>query len=129
LQGEILLAENQPAQAETAFLAAAGEYPNSFSHMGLARVYQVQQRWEIAAQEWEKVLGAQGEILENEFPPDLVFAHLELARAYRTMNDRNRALSHYQDLLRLLQDADNLPTFRQAKGEAAQFTSEIKTSQ
>ena len=121
LQGEILLAENKPAQAEAAFLAAAGEYPNSLSHMGLARVYQVQQRWEIAAQEWEKVLGAQGEILENEFPPDLVFAHLELARAYRTLNDRNRALSHYKDLLRLLQDADDLPTFRQAKGEAEQF--------
>jgi serine/threonine protein kinase/tetratricopeptide (TPR) repeat protein len=127
LQGEILLAENKPEQAETAFLAAAAEYPNSLSHIGLARAYQSQQRWEIAAQEWEKVLGAQGEILQNEFPPDLLFAHLELARAYRTLKDRDRALSHYRDFLRLLQHADDLPVFRHAKGEAEQFASETKT--
>ncbi len=127
LQGEILLAKNQLQQAETAFLAAAGEYPNSLSHIGLAHVYQSQQRWEIAAQEWEKVLGAQGEILKNEFPPDLLFAHLELARAYRTMKDRDRALSHYKDFLRLLQHADDLPVFRYAKREAEQFASETKT--
>ena len=127
LQGEILLAKNQLQQAETAFLAAAGEYPNSLSHIGLAHIYQSQQRWEIAAQEWEKVLGAQGEILKNEFPPDLLFAHLELARAYRTMKDRDRALSHYKDFLRLLQHADDLPVFRYAKREAEQFASETKT--
>jgi hypothetical protein len=43
------------------------------------------------------------------------------------MNDRKRALVHYKDLLRLLQDADNLPIFRQAKGEAEQFASGNKT--
>jgi tetratricopeptide (TPR) repeat protein len=127
LQGEILLAKNQLPQAETAFLAAAGEYPNSLSHIGLAHVYQSQQRWEIAAQEWEKVLGAQGEILENDFPPDVLFAHLELARAYRTMKDRDRALSHYKDFLRLLQHADDLPVFLHAKREAEQFASQTKT--
>jgi eukaryotic-like serine/threonine-protein kinase len=126
LQGEILLAENKPEQAEAAFLAAAGKYPNSLSHIGLAHAYEGQQRWEMAAQEWEKVLGAQGEILENDFPPDLLVAHLELARAYRTMKNRSRALSHYQDFLRLWQHADDLPMLRQAKREAEQLTSETK---
>jgi tetratricopeptide (TPR) repeat protein len=126
LRGEILLAENKPEQAETAFLAAGVEYPSSLSHIGLAHVYQAQQRWEIAAREWEKILGAQGEILENEFPTDLLFAHLELARASRKMKDRSGALSRYKDFLRLLRHADDLPIFQQAKREAEQFASETK---
>ena len=123
LQGEILLAENQPEEAETAFLAAD---PHSRSHNGLAHVYQARKRWDAAAEEWKKVLEAQGAILHHEFPPDLFFAHLELARAYRTMKDRDRALSHYQDVLRLLQNADDIPLFNQAKREAEQFGSETK---
>jgi tetratricopeptide (TPR) repeat protein len=123
LQGEILLAENQPEEAGTAFLAAD---PHSRSHNGLAHVYQARKRWDAAAEEWKKVLEAEGAILHHEFPPDLFFAHLELARAYRTMKDRDRALSHYQDVLRLLQNADDIPLFNQAKREAEQFGSETK---
>jgi serine/threonine protein kinase/tetratricopeptide (TPR) repeat protein len=123
LQGEILIAENKPAQAETAFLAPD---PRSRSHIGLARMYQAQQRLDSAAQEWEKILAARGEILQNEFPPDLLFAHLQLARAYHTLGDRDRALLHYQALLRLLQNADHIPIFDQARLEAEQFASQTK---
>jgi eukaryotic-like serine/threonine-protein kinase len=121
LQGEIFLAGNQPEQAETAFLAAD---PYFRSHIGLAHVYQARQRLDAAAQEWEKVLASTGEILHGDFAPDLLFAHLGLARAYRAMNERDRALVHYQDLLRLLQNADEIPVFNQARREAEEFASE-----
>jgi tetratricopeptide (TPR) repeat protein len=123
LQGEILLAENKPAEAERAFLEPD---PRFRSHIGLAHAYQAQQRWDAAAQEWEKVLSATGEILRSDFPPDLLLAHLQLARAYHTLGDPDRALSHYQELLRLLRNADDIPIFHQAKREAEQFASEIK---
>jgi eukaryotic-like serine/threonine-protein kinase len=123
LQGEILLAENKPAEAETAFLAPD---PRFSSHTGLARVYEAQQHWNAAIEEWQKVLGMRGEILQNEFAPDLFYAHLQLARAYRTINDRDDALVHYQHLLRLLQNADEIPLFNQARREAEQYTSGVR---
>jgi serine/threonine protein kinase/tetratricopeptide (TPR) repeat protein len=121
LQGEILLAENKPAEAEIAFLAPD---PRFRSHIGLGHVYQTQGRWDAAADEWNKVLDARGDILRYGFPPDLFFAHLQLARAYRAMNNRDSALAQYNELLRLLQNADDVPTFRQAKQEAEQFASQ-----
>jgi tetratricopeptide (TPR) repeat protein len=123
LQGEILLARKQPEQAETAFLAAD---PYFRSHIGLAHVYQARQRWDAAAQEWEKVLAGTGEILHGDFAPDLLFAHLGLARAYRNMNERGRALAQYQELLRLLQNGDEIPVFDQARREAQEFASEAR---
>jgi serine/threonine protein kinase/Tfp pilus assembly protein PilF/TolB-like protein len=119
LRGEILLATNHPELAETAFLAAG-------SHIGLARVYKAQKRWDASAKELETVLKARGAILQNEFPPDLFFAQLDLARSYRNIGDRERALSEYQNLVRLLENADDIPVFNQARSEAEQFGSEIK---
>jgi serine/threonine protein kinase/Tfp pilus assembly protein PilF len=119
LRGEILLATKQPEDAETAFLAAG-------SHIGLARVYKTQKRWDAAAKELEKVLEARGAILQNEFPPDLFFAQLDLARSYRNIGDRERALSQYKNLFRLLENADDIPAFSQARREAEQFGSETK---
>ena len=69
---------------------------------------------------------ARGAILQNEFPPDLFFAQLDLARSYRNIGDRERALSEYQNLVRLLENADDIPVFNQARSEAEQFGSEIK---
>jgi serine/threonine protein kinase/tetratricopeptide (TPR) repeat protein len=121
LEGEIFLAEHRPEQAEKAFLAAD---PRARSHIGLGHAYEGLQRWDVAIQEWQQFLGMQGEILHHEFPPDLFVAHLQLARAYRAINDSNHALVHYQQLLRLLQNADDIPLFSQAKREAQQFAFE-----
>jgi tetratricopeptide (TPR) repeat protein len=120
LEGEIFLADRQPQQAETAFLAAD---PPFRSYIGLARVYQAQQRWADEVRQWENVLAAKGDILHHEFPLDVLTAHLELARAYRALKDQNRALSHYQEVVRLLRNADDIPSFREAKREAEQFAS------
>ena len=121
LEGEIFLAEKRPEEAQTAFLAAD---PRARSHVGLARAYQVLQREDAAVEEWKKVLDERGAILRYGFPPDLFIAHLELARAYRTLRDWHHALSEYQELIRLLQNADGAPIFQQAKREAGQFVSE-----
>jgi len=126
LEGEIFLAEKKVKQAEAAFLAAAAEYPQVFSHIGLARTYEAQRRWDFAAGDWEAVLRARGEILQNGFPPDLVLAHLELARAYRNLGDRDRARTHYDEVLRLWQRAEGLSWFREARREAQELTLESK---
>ena len=68
----------------------------------------------------------QGDVLHHEFPPDLFLAHLQLARAYRAINDRNDAFVHYQHLIRMLQNADDIPVYNLTKREAAQFGSEVK---
>ena len=117
LEGEIWLAAARPEEAESSFATAAQRYPESFSHAGLARVYQAQKRWALAAQEWEQVLHRKGEILQYGYPPDLVFAHLQLARAYGQLNNRDLARSHYEEILRMWQNADALPLVRDARRE------------
>jgi eukaryotic-like serine/threonine-protein kinase len=124
LQGEILLAEKQPATAESAFLTATTNYPANFSHIGLARTYQTEQRWALAVAEWERVSHAIGEILRNEFPPDLVLAHLELARALREIGDHDRARTQYNEFLRLWRNADDLRVRHQGENELQQLISE-----
>ena len=128
LEGEILLAEARPQQAEIAFSISAPSFAPYLSSTGLARAYQAEGRWDLAASQWEKVLGEQGEILQNGFPPDLVIAHLELARAYRQMNNPNLARKHYEEVLRLWQHADELTLLRDAQRELKELTPEAGPS-
>lgn len=124
LEGEILLAEKKPATAESAFLTATADYPATFSHIGLARTYQTEQRWVLAVAEWERVNHAIGEILHNEFPPDLALAHLELARAFREIGDHAHARTQYDEFLSLWRNADNLTVRHQGENELQQLISE-----
>jgi tetratricopeptide (TPR) repeat protein len=117
LEGEIGLAAARPKDAESSFATAAQEYPAASSLAGLARAYQAQKRWNLAAQEWEQVLRRKGEILQFGFPPDLAFAQLQLARAYHETNQLDLARSHYESVLRMWQPADALPLVTDAKRE------------
>jgi len=126
LEGEIRLSEKVDGQAETSFLASASEYPDSFSHIGLARAYAAQGKAELAGQEWETVLRAKGEMLQDSFVPDLIAAHLGLARACAYF-DRQRAGAQYNEFLQLWQNADDLPMLREAHREA-QDLAKIKGS-
>jgi serine/threonine protein kinase/lipoprotein NlpI len=121
LEGEIWLAASTPQQAEQSFAAAVEEYPQTLSHAGLARAYQEQKRWDSAASQWEQVLLGKGEILQDGFPPDLVIAHLQVAQAYREMNKPELARNHYEEVLRMWQHADDIPTLRHAKRELTQL--------
>ncbi len=106
LEGEILLAEAKPQQAEIPFSISAQSFAPFVSSTGLARAYQAEGRSDLAAEQWEKALGEGGEILQNGFPPDLAIAHIELARLYRQMNHRDLARQHYEEALRMC----NTPT-------------------
>jgi tetratricopeptide (TPR) repeat protein len=122
LEGEIWMAAARPKEAEQSFMSAAQEYPQVLSHAGLARAYRAQKRWDLAAHEWEQVLRGKGEILQDGFPPDLVYAHLQLARVYREMNHPDLARNHYEEVLRMWQHADELPVLRGTKRELQELT-------
>jgi len=117
LEAEIALAEGKPQKAVELFSVADQEYSQFLSTLGLARAYEVQQDWANAARQWEKVLLAKGEILQNGFPADLGMAHLRLARSYRRLNDFQRARIHYERFLQFWNNADDLPIRRQAMQE------------
>jgi tetratricopeptide (TPR) repeat protein len=126
LEGEIRMAEAEPEEAENSFMAAAQESPEVFSHAGLARAYEAQKRWDLAAQQWEQVLHRKVEILQNNFPPDLASANLQLARAYRLLNNRDLARSHYEEVLQMWQHPDGLLLIKNAKRELEELTLEVR---
>jgi len=117
LEGEILLAEAKPQEAEIAFSMAAQSFCPYMSSIGLARAYEAEKHWELSLREWEKVLAEQGAMLQNGFPPDLAIAHLQLARLYRRMNNRNAARNHYEEVLRLWQHGEEVTLLRDAQRE------------
>jgi tetratricopeptide (TPR) repeat protein len=117
LQGEIALAQKTPNQAVAAFLEADSTYPQASSHIELASAYEAMHDWRHAADQWQLVLNARGEILQEEFPADLVLAHLQLARASDHLGDAVAARQHYEQFLQLWQQGDDLPQRREAKGE------------
>ncbi|MBI3476983.1 MAG: protein kinase [Acidobacteria bacterium] len=122
LEAEISLAADMPLEAERSFTSALQEYPQAFSHAGLASAYQAQSRWELAAREWEQVLHNKGETLQGGFPPDLVDAHLQLARVYRAMNKHDLASEHYTEVLRMRQHAHELPLLNDARREMQELS-------
>jgi tetratricopeptide (TPR) repeat protein len=116
------MAATMPQAAQKSFTSAAQEYPQVFSHTGLASAYQAQKRWDLAAREWEQVLQSRGEILQDGYPPDLADAHLQLARAYREMKNLDLARNHFGEVLRMGQHADELPLFKNAERELQELT-------
>ncbi|HTT24758.1 MAG TPA: protein kinase [Candidatus Sulfotelmatobacter sp.] len=124
LEGEILLVESLPLEAEVAFSMPSQAFSTFISHTGLARAYQAEQRWNLAAEEWQRVLGKKGEILQSGFPFDLASAHLELARTYRQLGRRDLARQQYEEALHMWQHADEHPLLHEAKRELHDLASE-----
>lgn len=115
--GEIASAHHNYGAAVRLFSAANDLYPMVLSHQSLARVYQIQGDWVHAIVEWQKVLAAKGEILQDHSPIDWVLAHLELARAYSLAKDFTSAEQRYTDFLKIWNGADPLPATIQAHAE------------
>lgn len=122
LEGAIALAAGHPAQAVTSLELGLSRYPAPGLHGYLARAYAQLRDWPRAIEHWQLFLASRGAILQNEFPPDLALAHLQLARAYRQVNNISQARSHYQALFNLWQQADDLPIRRFAAREYQQLT-------
>jgi len=117
LAGEIALAEGRPQAAVESFRSAASQSPRFLSHLGLARAYQAQQDWGRALTEWQQVLGAPGEVLQDDFPADWVLAQLEVARLSLRANDLQAARRNYHGFVRTWGKGDDLPVRRQARAE------------
>jgi tetratricopeptide (TPR) repeat protein len=127
LEGEIFLAEANPLQAEVSFSMPSRAFSPFVSSFGIARAFQLQQRWDRAAEGWEEVVRRKGEILQNGFPPDLPTAHIELARTYCQLHNNALARQHYEEALRIWQHADELNLLRDARGEVRLLTPEASS--
>jgi serine/threonine protein kinase/tetratricopeptide (TPR) repeat protein len=117
LEGEIELADARPALAEASFTTAIQDYVQVGSHIGLARTYQAERRWDLAAREWEQVLQSRGEILHYDFPPDLAYAQLELGRLYSLLQEPDIARTHYEEMIRMDAQAEDFPAVKLARRE------------
>jgi tetratricopeptide (TPR) repeat protein len=122
LEGEIYMAEGKIAEAEGAFVAAAQEVDKPMSHIGLARAYEREGQFEAAVREWEQVLASAGQILHNDFPPDLAYADVALGHLYRRMNNPALARSHYERFLHRWQKADNADLLAKTTRELSGLT-------
>jgi tetratricopeptide (TPR) repeat protein/tRNA A-37 threonylcarbamoyl transferase component Bud32 len=107
--GEVALAQHRPEEAAGRFRAALAVYPRVMSHEGLGRVQEGQAHWEEAAAEWNNVVTAKGEILDDASPADWPLAKLRLADAYARMGDDGRALAQYEAVAALWRDSDSFP--------------------
>lgn len=121
LEGEILIAEGVLEGAEVSFSASSPAFSSSIANAGLARVYMRQRRLDMAAEQWQKVIQHQGEILQNGYPPDLGIAHVELARALRKLGRFDDARQHYQEALRMWAHANELSLVSEVKRELAEL--------
>ena len=108
MQAEIAFAEGSLKRAAEVFGDADSMYPQSSDHVGLALVYEKQTDWRHAAEQWQEVLGARGEILQDEFPADLVLAYLQLARVQIKSGDAAGAQTNYEQFLQLWRQGDSL---------------------
>lgn len=107
LAGEIALAENQPDRALAAFQAADATYAGVLPHFGMARAYEAKRNWASAVQQWQSVLDARGEVLQEWFPAMLTQAQLQMARSLRQLNQPADARLHYQQALQMWRDSDD----------------------
>jgi tetratricopeptide (TPR) repeat protein len=119
--GEIALAQGKARDAIPRFRAAAVEFPGARAHGGLARSYQLEQEWQLAASEWQEVLKARGDILQEWFPGLIAEAHFERARALAHLGNDSAAAQEYREALRLWQDGDRTPQRRQAAESLARL--------
>jgi hypothetical protein len=92
-------------------------YPQASTYAESAIAYEAQRDWNNSVQQWKKLLDARGEILQEEFPADLVLAHLHMARAYDRVGDGLSARQHYEAFLHLWQQSDDLIQRREAISE------------
>ncbi len=107
LAGEIALAESKPEGAIEAFQSAESAYPGALPHFGMARAYEAKREWDSALQQWQLVVDATGEILQDWSPVMLTEAELGMARDSRQSHREPEARFHYQNALQLWRGTDD----------------------
>jgi serine/threonine protein kinase/tetratricopeptide (TPR) repeat protein len=122
LEGEIFEALGSLSNAENSFSISLPAFSTFAPVSGLARVYALEQRWDLAAEQAERVLNYRGEILQSGYPPDLFLAHVELARAYYILNRPTLAREQYEVALRMWTHADESSVLSDVKRELAKLS-------
>jgi tetratricopeptide (TPR) repeat protein len=134
LTGAALLAEGKPTEALKAlepsipyfrygdFEEGDGITPQYLRGIALLKLHRAPE----AVVEFRKIIDHPGLVLWSVLGP---LAHLQLARAYAMMGDKDAARKSYQDFLTLWKDADlDIPIYRQAKAEYAKLNKLPATS-
>ncbi len=109
--------EGDSSRAVSLFRQAMTAAADPLLYRALALAYQRQEKWELASQEWERFLAARGVILQNGFPPDLVEAHLNLARLFVRRGEHGAAEKHYRNVLEFWSEDNSVPLRRAAAHE------------
>jgi len=122
LAGEIALKQARSTEAAQLFSASLAAYPLALSHQGLARAYEAEQDWPMAAKEWEKFLNSRGEVFQDNCPVDWVLAHFFLARADGQLNDIDGSKAEYRKFLKIWGESDKSGVIPQVVSEAQQAT-------
>jgi Tfp pilus assembly protein PilF/TolB-like protein len=118
LEGEIALAEGRTNEANLAFSTATASYPQHASLVGAALVSERRGDWSAAADAWQGVLDANGDILRFGFPADWPLARVGRARALTQAGRLDEALEEYRSVQEFWKGADGNAIANQLRREA-----------
>jgi tetratricopeptide (TPR) repeat protein/tRNA A-37 threonylcarbamoyl transferase component Bud32 len=106
LAGEVDQAEGKARDAVQEFAAAYAARPQAISVAGLARSREQLGDWQAAAEQWMKILGLKGEILQDYFPLDWEISYMELGRSNQEQGLNEAARANYEKFLELWSKGD-----------------------
>lgn len=118
LQGNVEVAEGNVDSAIESEKRASVFYSSFEPYLSLGKAYAARQDWGNAVEAYKRYIQFKGEILRDDFSPDWVLAHLQLARFYAKLGDRETAAQDYDECLQIWRNADpDLPDVRLARIE------------
>ena len=106
LAGEVALAEGRAQDAIQEFEAAYTTRPQAVSVGGIAWAHEQLRDWPAAAQQWQRMLGLKGEILQDFFPLDWEISYMELGRSNQEQGLNEPARTNYEKFLELWSKGD-----------------------
>jgi len=122
LKGAIERATEDPEAATDNQRRSAIFYSSYQPYLDLAGSYAARRDWVNAVQAYQKYLGFEGQILDEDSPSDWVLANLWIARALAAQGDVPQALQRYDEFLQLWAKGDpDLAAPRQARMERAKL--------
>ena len=120
IQAALALRQRDAAHAlellETTRPYELGKVTDLFPVYLRGQAYLAEGRAEESAREYQKIMALPGVVYDD---PMGTLTHLQLARAYALRRDSPLARQHYEQFLRLWQDADPLPPLLAARSELA----------
>lgn len=120
LGGVVDLGEKHLDAAAESQRKASVFFPLYEAYLALGDTLAAKKDWKGAAEAYQRYLGFEGEILEDDSPSEWIVAHLSLARALARAGEESEALKYYDQFLQLWSKADRdlvpLEKARQERG-------------